>query len=122
MPERLDINAQYDPVSGELSTTFPDTMDGDTAMGLLAHMLYSVYVRTLKHDASFPVSAYGKVCIQLDDGKLSIAFGLGETPTTLTADPIRAKGLIVAAWLALCESTASGDFDPRAALVEGLQL
>lgn len=120
MSERL--TAEYDVITGDLSATFPESMTGDTAMGLLAHLMYSVYVRTLKDDASFPVSAYGKVCIQLENGKLSMAFGLGDTPATLTADPVRAKGLLIAAYLALCENTATGEFDAGAALVEGLRL
>lgn len=116
------LSGEYDTETGQLNVTLPEDMAGDMALGLLAHMLYSVYVRVLRDDVSFPVSAYGKVCIQLEDGSLSIAFGMGDTPSTLTADPVRAKGLLIAAWLKLSENTASGDFDPRIAMVEGLRL
>lgn len=120
MSEKLSV--EYDPLTGNLVMNFPLEMSGDIAMGLLAHTLYAVYVRTLKETAQFPVSAFGKICIQVEDGKLSIAFGFGDSAVTMTADPVKAKGVLMAAWLALSEKTATGEYDPAAALVEGLKL
>lgn len=117
-----NIHVRHDPATGKLDITFPVSMSADEALGLLGDTIYYIYASALKEKASFPVSAFGKVCIQVEDGNLSMAFGLGKTPTTLSADPVKAKGLLVAAWLALCERTAKGEFDPRAALVEGFRL
>lgn len=95
---------------------------GLDALAVLADTIYSEYLWAFKAPDHPPIAGYGKVCLELENGELTLRFGTGNTPELLSANPTIAKGMLLQAWLYLCERTHRGEFDPRAALLEGLQL
>lgn len=108
------ITVQHNPLTGEEKIIY-SRLDAPQALGLLADAFYRIWKSDVR-SANRPPFASGqsKVCVQVDGETLSMAFGT-ETNGKTIADPVVAKGLLLAAWVGLCEQTSNGEFDPREA-------
>lgn len=108
------ITVRHNPLTGEEKISY-SRLDAFQALGLLADAFYRIWKNDVK-SAQRPPFARGqsKACIQVDGDKLSIAFGTEVGGQTI-ADPVVAKGILLAAWVGLCEQTSNGEFDPREA-------
>jgi len=115
------IHITHNPVTGRFDARL-ENLGGLDALSILGEVLYAEYVYSFKVPEHKPIAGYGKVCIELVDGQLSLRFGTGDTPQMVEANPMRAKAMLLQAWLYLCEQTSGGTFDARQALIEGLHI
>lgn len=105
------ITIRHNPITGEIKINY-SRLDALQALGLVADAAYAIWKNDVK-SGQRPAFASGssKVCVQVDGESLSMAFGT-ETNGKTIADPVVAKGILLAAWLGLCEKTSKGEFDP----------
>lgn len=115
------IHITHNPLTGKLDAKF-DNLSGLAALQVLADTIYAEYKYSFWAEDHPPIVGYGKVCLELTEGELTLRFGTGDTPQMVGANPLIAKAMLIQAWLRLCELTSQGEFDPRQALIEGLQL
>jgi hypothetical protein len=94
---KLNVKYDCDPLAG---------------MTMMAGAAYAILVEEIKPiDKPVLPGVNSKVCIQLEDGKVTMAFGT-EADGQTTADPNVAKALMLTALMGLCEKTATGKFNP----------
>lgn len=105
----------HDPVKRDVNFDYK-RLDAFQALGLLADVFCAIYRRHVKA-ASRPQfnSGKSKVCIQVDGDVMSMAFATETNGQTIT-DPVVAKGILLAAWVGLCEKTDNGEFNPLEAM------
>lgn len=98
-------------LDGKLNVKYDcDPLDG---MAMVAGAAYAILVEEIKPiDKPVLPGVNSKVCIQLDNGKISMAFGTETPDGQTTANPDVAKALMLTALVGLCEKTATGKFDP----------
>lgn len=115
------VTVRHNPFTGEEKIIY-SRLDAFQALGLLADAFYRIWKDNIK-PASRPPFASGtsKVCIQVDENTLSISFGTVTGDKTIS-DPVVAKGILLAAWVGLCEKTSNGEFDPREAFAGMLEI
>lgn len=96
--------------NGEFNITY--TGDPLLGMQMMADAAYVILCNDIKPtDKPVLPGVNSKVCIQLTDGKVTMAFGT-EADGQTTADSNVAKGLMLAAIMGLCEKTSTGKFNP----------
>lgn len=105
------IVVTHNPVTRDINFDYT-RLDAFQALGLLADVFCAICRDHVK-SARRPHfnSGKSKVCIQVDGDTMSIAFATESAGKTL-ADPVVAKGMLLAAWVGLCEKTNEGGFDP----------
>lgn len=105
------ITIRHNPLTGEMKINYT-RLDALQALGMVADAAYAIWKNDVKSSQRPPFSSgKSKVCVQVDGETLSMAFGT-ETLDKTIADPVVAKGILLAAWLGLCEKTSTGEFDP----------
>ena len=118
------ITIRHNARSGKLLIE-TSKFDGIQALAILADSMYEVWRDTFRSDPRPPLnSGRVKVCIQLVDDRLSVAIGTDDPnhpDIRPSADPVIAKGMLAAVLFGLCEKTSNGQFDPMAALLQGLE-
>jgi hypothetical protein len=118
------ITVRHNAMTGKGEVQY-SKLDGLQALAILADSMAAVWRDTFRSELRPPLnSGRGKVCIQLEDDRLSVAIGTDDPahPDILpSADPVIAKGMLAAVLFGLCEKTSSGQFDPMEALLQGLE-
>jgi hypothetical protein len=119
------ITVRHNAMTGKGEVQY-SKLDGLQALAILADSMAAVWRDTFRSDPRPPLnSGRGKVCIQLEDDRLSVAIGTDDPthPDILpSADPVIAKGMLAAVLFGLCEKTSSAEgFDPMEALLQGLE-
>lgn len=107
---------------GQITADVSEGIDGFTSLAALAEIIYKEWEYYFQAPDHPPLAGYGKVCLELEAGDLTLRFVSGPTLDSMKADPAQAKAMLVQAWLYLCQKTTRGTFDPKAALLDGLRL
>jgi hypothetical protein len=116
---RQTIEVDHDPLTGKIDVRYT-RLDAVQALGLLADSLYAVWKDGFQGDIRPPLnSGHSKVCVELDGDRLLMAFGTSVDKTPV-ADPVVAKGLLLAALFGLCAE--EGEFDSWKALFSQIEL
>lgn len=117
---RQTITITHDAASGRFEAR-RDGLDANQALGLLADVMAATWRDGFQEPLRPPLnSGHAKVCIDLDGDKLSMAFGLQDSqrPDAIpVADPLVAKGMLLAALFGLCAETSGENFNPVDALL-----
>ena len=123
-PEQItqEIVIRHNPLTGKADISYT-RLDGIQSTGLLAMAMAQVWRDTFHSELAPRLnSGNAKVCIQLEGERLSVSFGMGgEDGKQLIADPVVACGMMASALFAVTMRTAGPDFDPLAALLQGLE-
>ena len=119
------ITIRHNAMTGKGEVQY-SKLDGLQALAILADSMAAVWRDTFRNELRPPLnSGRGKVCVQLEDDRLSVAIGTDDPahPDILpSADPVIAKGMLAAVLFGLCEKTSGAEgFDPMAALLQGLE-
>lgn len=115
------ISVRHNPVTGELKINY-SRLDAFQALFLLGEAFYFIWKNHIK-SATRPRfnSGKSKVCTQVDGDTMSMAFAT-ESDGKAVPDVGTAKGILLAAWLGLCDKTSEGKFDPREAFAGMLEI
>jgi hypothetical protein len=118
------ITVRHNAMTGKGEVQY-SKLDGLQALAILADSMAAVWQDTFRSELRPPLnSGRAKVCLQLEDDRLSVSIGTDDPahPEIMpSADPIIAKGMLAAVLFGLCEKTSNGQFDPMAALLQGLE-
>lgn len=117
---RQTITIIHDAATGHFDAR-AERMDAVQALGLLADVMAAFWRDGFRQPLRPRLnSGHAKVCIDLDGDTLSMAFGLQDPQrqhSLPVADPLVAKGMLVAALFGLCEETSGEGFNPAEALL-----
>jgi hypothetical protein len=123
-PEQItqEIVIRHNPITGKANISYT-RLDGIQAVGLSAMAMAQVWRDTFHSELAPRLnSGNAKVCIQLEGERLSVSFGMGgDDGKQVTADPVVACGMMASALFAVTMRVAGPDFDPMAALLQGLE-